>query len=256
MAYALVAVVALGASALTFFSGFGLGTLLLPAFALYFPVPVAIGLTATVHLLNNLFKLTLMRPHIDWTVGLRFGLPAIVAALAGARLMIYLSHGEPLFRYTVVDHAFAVTPVNLAVGVLMLGFVGLELLPEGRRPELNRRHLVTGGVASGFFGGFSGHQGALRTMVLLRCGLDKNGFIATGVLIATLVDIARLTVYSSLMLDAAAANGGLLAEAVGAAFLGAMLGRRMLHAVTLETVHRVVAILLSIVAVALMAGWL
>ncbi|MEM6640395.1 MAG: sulfite exporter TauE/SafE family protein, partial [Pseudomonadota bacterium] len=41
MDYLLVCTVALVASALTFFSGFGLGTLLVPAFALFFPAPLA-----------------------------------------------------------------------------------------------------------------------------------------------------------------------------------------------------------------------
>ena len=45
---------ALLASGLTFFSGFGLGTLLLPAFAPFFPVDRAIALTAAVHFLNGL----------------------------------------------------------------------------------------------------------------------------------------------------------------------------------------------------------
>jgi len=41
---------------LTFFSGFGLGTLLLPLLSLFFPVPVAVASTAVVHLLNNVSK--------------------------------------------------------------------------------------------------------------------------------------------------------------------------------------------------------
>lgn len=52
----LIALVAFLGSGLTFFSGFGLGTVLLPAFALFFPVQIAVGLTAIVHFLNNLFK--------------------------------------------------------------------------------------------------------------------------------------------------------------------------------------------------------
>ena len=60
MEYIVVPVVALFASGLTLFSGFGLGTLLLPAFVLFFPADVAIALTALVHFLNNLFKLYLM----------------------------------------------------------------------------------------------------------------------------------------------------------------------------------------------------
>ena len=38
MTFLIVCAVAFAASALTFFSGFGLGTLLLPAFALFFAI--------------------------------------------------------------------------------------------------------------------------------------------------------------------------------------------------------------------------
>ena len=51
---ALVLLVALAASLLSFFSGFGLGTLLLPAFAVVAPLDVAVAATAVVHLANNL----------------------------------------------------------------------------------------------------------------------------------------------------------------------------------------------------------
>ena len=56
MDFLLIGLVAFLASGLTLYSGFGLGTVLLPAFALFFPVEVAVAATGTVHLLNNLFK--------------------------------------------------------------------------------------------------------------------------------------------------------------------------------------------------------
>jgi hypothetical protein len=46
MEYLVVCAVAVLISAMTLFSGFGLGTVLMPAFALFFPVPVAIAATA------------------------------------------------------------------------------------------------------------------------------------------------------------------------------------------------------------------
>lgn len=49
-----IAVSALVASGLTLFSGFGLGTILTPVFALFFPVATAVAMTAVVHLANNL----------------------------------------------------------------------------------------------------------------------------------------------------------------------------------------------------------
>lgn len=91
----IIPLVALAASLLTLISGFGLGTLLLPAFALFFPLELAILLTAVVHLLNNLFKLTLLTRHIHWPTVLRFGLPGILGAYFGARLMLLLGGRTP-----------------------------------------------------------------------------------------------------------------------------------------------------------------
>ena len=51
--YVVVCATALIVAALTLFSGFGLGTLLMPAFALFFPVTVAVAATAVVHLANK-----------------------------------------------------------------------------------------------------------------------------------------------------------------------------------------------------------
>jgi uncharacterized membrane protein YfcA len=56
----IVCVAALLASALTLFSGFGLGTLLMPVVALFFPLELAIAMTAMVHLANTLFKIGLL----------------------------------------------------------------------------------------------------------------------------------------------------------------------------------------------------
>jgi len=78
MDYILVGIIALLGSGLTFFSGFGLGTLLMPVFALFFPIDIAIALTAIVHLLNNIFKLTLIGKQADLKTVFRFGIPAII----------------------------------------------------------------------------------------------------------------------------------------------------------------------------------
>ena len=76
----LIALAAAAASAVTLISGFGLSTALVPVFALYFPLPLAIAAVAVVHLLNSLFKVVIMRSDIDWPVTLRFGVPAAASA--------------------------------------------------------------------------------------------------------------------------------------------------------------------------------
>src|SRR5690606_7257660 len=87
MDYMLIGLVAFLASGLTLYSGFGLGTLLLPAFALFLPAPAAVAATAVVHLLNNLFKAALVGRQAHWATVLRFGIPAIPAAIFGGWLL-------------------------------------------------------------------------------------------------------------------------------------------------------------------------
>jgi uncharacterized membrane protein YfcA len=81
----LIGLVSVFTPVLTLFSGFGLGTILMPVFALFSPVPVAIAATAVAHLGNKLFKFGLMTRDADWRVVLRIGVPAAAAALLGRR---------------------------------------------------------------------------------------------------------------------------------------------------------------------------
>ena len=65
-------------------------------------------------------------------------------------------------------------------------FAVVELMPAASTWSLASRYVVPGGLLSGFFGGLSGHQGALRSIFLLRAGLTKDAFIATGIAVALL----------------------------------------------------------------------
>ncbi|MGQ0800730.1 MAG: TSUP family transporter [Pseudomarimonas sp.] len=255
MSYLLICSVALLASGLTFFSGFGLGTLLLPAFALFFPLEHAIAMTAVVHLLNGVFKFGLLRHEVDWPVVWRFALPAMLAALAGAWLLARLGSLPVLLRYQLIDHDLAITPIKLVIGLTLLVFALIELAPTTKNVAFAPKWLPLGGAISGFFGGLAGMQGALRSAFLLRLGLRKEAFIACGVACALLIDVARIAVYgqSPKTLDASL-DYCLLVAAVLAAFLGAWLGNRMLKKVTLPTLQQLVAIALVVVAMLLIAG--
>jgi len=255
MSYLIICLAAFLSSGLTLFSGFGLGTLLLPVMALFFPIDLAIALTAVVHALNNGFKCWLLGRHADGAVVLKFGLPAILAALLGARLLLYLSDLQPLLTYQILGLEAQIMPVKLVVAALMVVFALLELAPQRAPLALTPRYLPLGGVLSGFFGGLSGHQGALRSAFLIKAGLIKESFIATGVVISLLVDIPRIVMYGvSLPGLHQADNRLLLAAAVLAAFSGAWLGNRVLTKVTLRLVQLLVALMLFGIAAALGSG--
>ncbi|MCL4502244.1 MAG: TSUP family transporter [Deltaproteobacteria bacterium] len=255
MHYLTICLCAFLASGLTLFSGFGLGTLLLPVMALFFPLGTAIALTAVVHCLNNLFKLALLGRYADKGTVLRFGLPAVLAALLGAEALLWLSHLPPLFAYELLGRHLKVTPVKLVVAGLMVIFALLELLPRFAEISVGKKYLPLGGLLSGFFGGLSGHQGALRAPFLLKSGLSKESFIATGVVISLLVDIPRIVVYAVKMpFLRGGGNLPLLAVTVLAAFAGAFLGRRLLKKVTLRGIQILVAVMLLGISVGLAMG--
>ena len=257
MHYLIICLCAFLASGLTLFSGFGLGTLLLPVMALFFPIDAAIALTAVVHCLNNLFKFVLLGRHADKGTVARFGLPAILAALLGARLPLWLSHLQPLLSYQFLGLHLQVLPVKLVVACLMVIFALFELLPIFAKISVEKKYLPLGGLLSGFFGGLSGHQGALRAPFLLKSGLSKESFIATGVVISLMVDIPRITVYSAnLPILRTSGSLPLVAAAVLAAFAGAFLGNRLLRKVTLRGIQILVALMLLGISVGLAMGFI
>jgi len=257
MSFLVICSVAALASGLTFFSGFGLGTLLLPAFAVFFAVEQAVALTAIVHFLNGLFKLALVWRHIDRKVVLRFGLPAIVGAFAGAWLLVQVAGTGPLFSYTAFGRSIEVAPAKLVVGILLLCFACAEMLPAFRKITFSPQYQPVGGLLSGFFGGLAGMQGALRSAFLVKSGLDKASYVATGAAIAFLIDVSRLSIYAPLiMAQHGTLDYPLLGAAVIAALAGSLLGNRYLHKATLPGIQTVVAILLFIVALGLISGLL
>ena len=250
-----VCVVAFLASGLTFFSGFGLGTLLLPAFALFYPVTQAVALTAVVHFLNGLFKLLLVGRHTNLRVVLLFGLPALAASFLGAWVLLWLSEVKSQVSYTLLGREVLVAPAKVVVGVLLLLFSAAELVPRFRGLSFAPRHLPIGGILSGFFGGLAGMQGALRSAFLAKSGLSKEQFVATGAAVAFMIDISRLAVYVPAFLsERAALDYPVLAAAVLAALMGALVGNRYLKSVTMRGIKSVVSIMLLAVAVGLISG--
>jgi len=91
--------------------------------------------------------------------------------------------------------AIDITLINLIIGLLLIIFAVVELNKGLSQFTFGRKALPFGGALSGFFGGLSGHQGALRSMFLIKAGLSKEGFIATGIVAAVVIDISRLSVY-------------------------------------------------------------
>ncbi|MPN40006.1 hypothetical protein SDC9_187541 [bioreactor metagenome] len=143
----------------------------------------------------------------------------------------------------------------MIIAFLLIFFSLFDLLPKLKNLEFNKKYLPIGGLLSGFFGGLSGNQGALRSAFLIRVGLTKESFIATGIAIACLIDISRLSVYAeNISNHHESLNWNLVILATLSAFIGAYFGNKMLKKMTISFLQKLVAIALIIFSVFLGIG--
>jgi hypothetical protein len=85
--------------------------------------------------------------------------------------------------------------------------------------------------------------------------LSKEAYIATGVIIASLVDFTRLSVYASRFTSSNLhENLTLLISATAAAIAGAFIGNKLLKKVTLHFIQVVVAVMLVLISIAMGTG--
>ena len=251
----IICLVAFFTAILTFFSGFGLGTILMPVFAIFFPIDIAIALTGVVHFSNNLFKIFLVGKNTDKTVLIRFGIPAILASFVGAWVLIRITVLPSIFNYHLFGNEYDITPVKLIIAIFLIVFSILEIAPSIQRIQFDKNKLPIGGILSGFFGGLTGIQGAIRSAFLIKSGLTKEAYIATGVVIACLVDFTRLSVYASRFTSSNLhENLTLLISATVAAIAGAYVGSKLLKKITLRFIQIIVAVMLIIISLALGSG--
>ncbi|MFM7814144.1 MAG: TSUP family transporter [Flavobacteriales bacterium] len=252
----LIVIAAFIGALLSFFCGFGLGTILLPAFASYYALPLAVSATSAVHLANNGFKLFLVGRHAHWPTVWRFGWWSFVGAMLGALLLVFISDGPSLCSYVFLGHSFQVSVIKFVMGAMMISFAIFEWMQSDQAVIVPHGLLPYGGIISGFFGGLSGHQGALRSAFLMRSGLTKEQFLGTRVVVACLVDIPRLAIYGvAFMQSWNGVDKQWLLAAAGFAFLGAWLGNRWVRKMTFQHIQRIVGVALILFGAMLIAGF-
>lgn len=201
------------AAALTVPAGFGLATMMTPVFLVWFDPHQAIAGVAIVHGVHNLIKSRMLHEHIDRDALKRFGWALLIGALIGAVLQSFIP-SDPLLLV-----------VGLALIVLPLLKVS-ESWSSIRLPEAEDR---LGGFGSGFLGGLTGHQGALRAMFLKERLPDKSAYAATAAVLALVVDLTRIPIYLVNDASVLSTNTWLMVGFVLSALVGAQLGKRWLE---------------------------
>ncbi len=200
------------AAALTVPAGFGLATMLTPVVLFWLPPHEAVAVVAIVHGAHNAWKLKVLRTNIDTNAIRRYGWALILGAIIGAVLHSFIP-SSPLLL--VVGLALVILPI-LSV---------TEKWTDFRLPEAEDR---IGGFGSGFFGGLTGHQGALRAMFLQKRLPDKVTYAATASVLALAVDLTRIPIYLMFEGTAILDEYILIPCLVVSAIVGVHLGKRWL----------------------------
>ena len=197
------------AAALTVPAGFGLSTVLTPLVLVLMPPHEAIAVVAIVHGAHNAGKLALLWDNVDFEAFRRYGAWLIIGSVIGALLQSKVPQ-RPLLGI-------------LGIALIILPILTLSEKWTGYRiPESNDR---VGGFGSGFMGGLSGHQGALRAMFLARRIPDKMAYAATASILALCVDLSRIPVYLIYRSEELFSHYGLTLILVISALTGARVGK-------------------------------
>jgi len=159
---------------------------------------------------------------------------------------------KPLIIFD-LTHGNLTHPVQLLsiiVGGLMMIFAVIEFTMKKTEVSFP---MWLGGVFSGFFGGLSGHQGALRSMFLIKRMKEIKEFVATTAFISLATDIARNSVYWTTLNWRLVDFTQLLIVSMGS-ILGVFLGTYLLKKITLHLIQYLVAVGLFFLGLSITIG--
>lgn len=226
----IVAIAAFIAAALTVPAGFGLSTMLTPIVLIIMEPHEAVAVVAIVHGAHNAAKYYSLKGHVDFTAIKRYGIWLIIGAIIGA----------------ILQNIVPQKPLLLVIGCFLI-ILPLLTLSENwtgyKIPEANDR---IGGFGSGFMGGLSGHQGALRAMFLSRRLKDKMSYAATASVLALCVDLTRIPIYLIYRPEEIAEYTSMIIVLTLSALVGVKVGKKWLQKLKSKTIHN--GVMIGIVA--------
>lgn len=238
MQYIVLVSLALFTSIVTLFTGFGVGTIMMPVMALFFDVKVAILLAAIVHIFNNLSRIVLYYRHLRWEIVRRFGVVSILGAFVGS------------FAQLTVDSSW----LKNGVGLFLAVFALLSLRPGSINWKFPPIIDIIGGFLSGLIGGLIGNQGAIRSLYLLNYKLEKQELIVSAALIAVVIDLTRIPVYAYANYRYLTDNFLLLAFVILASIAGTLVGSRILPQVSSELFKRIILVAVLLLGILMLLG--
>jgi hypothetical protein len=231
-----VVLCAIAAGVVAAVSGFGIGSLLTPLFALQVGTKTAVAAVSLPHLIGTSLRFWHLRGSVDRRVFWRFGLTSAAGGLAGALL-----------------NARASSPALTVVFGSLLVFAGaVQMTGAAQRWTFHGSVAWIAGALSGLFGGLVGNQGGIRSAAMLGFELPKQRFVATSTAIALIVDAARMPVYLVVERAQVAAIWPLVLVTILGVVGGTLVGERVLTMVPEARFKQIVGAIILLLGIAML----
>jgi uncharacterized protein len=232
----LVAAASVVAGGIASVAGFGVGSVLTPAFGLAVGTKVAVAAVSVPHVVGTAVRFWLLRGHVDRRVLLTFGLTSAAGGLVGALLHDWVNNAG----------------LALLFGSLLL-FVGTsELTGLSKRLRFRGAAAWIAGALSGLLGGMVGNQGGIRSAAMFGVDLPPRAFVGTATAVALIVDGARLPVYLATTGREVLAIWPVIALATIGVVAGTIVGHRVLVRIPEATFRPIVAVSLMLLGAAML----
>jgi len=218
------------AGAIAAVTGFGIGSLLTPVFALQIDTRLAVALVSIPHLVGTSFRFALLQGRVDRRVLWSFGLTSAAGGLAGG-LLYGMASNEWL---------------TILFGVLLLFAAIGEISGFARRMRFRGWVAWVAGALSGLLGGLVGNQGGIRSAALIGFDLRKEMFVGTATAIALFVDGARVPIYLYMEHGEMRTRLSWMLLAIAGVIVGTLAGNRTLGRIPDIWFRRVLALMLAV----------
>ena len=218
-------------------TGFGIGSLLTPVLALQVDTRLAVAAVSIPHLIGTSLRFALMHGGVDRRVLWSFGITSAAGGLAGALLN---------------SAATSTRSLSILFGVLLLFAAVSEMTGLARGMRFRGWVAWAVGALSGMLGGLVGNQGGIRSAALIGFELRKELFVGTATAIALFVDGARVPIYLYAQHDELNTHLTWILLAIAGVVAGTIVGSRALGRIPEVWFRRVLALVLTILGVAML----
>lgn len=233
--YLLFVLLGFSASIVSAVFGFGTALIVLAVGSHILPVKEAIVLGTVLFAASTVFKTVLFGKHVDWKVAGTMAVASLPFAYLGASLLFEVP-AELLRRL---------------LGAMILLYIALTVFKMIPRFKIGTTGLIGGSAAYGFVSGLLGSGNLIKAIIFREMNITKQAFVGAMAATSVLSNAAKISAYSASGLLSANQTAPIIGLVLGA-ITAVLIGRKILHIVSVAHFEKGIQVVLAVSAIALL----